>query len=165
MNFRHTRIAVIAVGGLLLAAAGCGGGEAGSESLTREEFISQADQVCAGFKAESRATEAAFNEAVRSDDLKAAADLLAMNTEQMGIAVQEFAALVPPEEDKETIDEFVAISRQQVEVANDSLMAVRAGDSEALRSADKTGKSLDAEAARIADAFGMKQCGSAGMNS
>jgi hypothetical protein len=159
MTFRHTRFALIAVVGLLLAAAGCGGGESGSASLSREEFITQADQICSDFRTESKATEEAFDAAVKSDDLKTAADLLARNTEEMGIAVQEFANLIPPEEDKEAIDEFVAVSRQQVEVANDLLVAVRAGDETALRSADKTGRSLNAEASRIANSFGMKQCG------
>jgi hypothetical protein len=162
MTFRHTRIAATAFACLLLTAAGCGGGGESSEPLTREQFIAQGDRICADFTAESKETEKAFNEALQQNDLKTAADLLATNTEQMGIAVQEFANLIPPEEDKETIDEFVSISRQQVEVANDLLVAVRAGDETALRSADKSGRSLDAEARRIAKGFGMKECGRQG---
>jgi hypothetical protein len=164
MAVGNTRIAAIFVGALLLTAAfaGCGGSDDGSEALSKEEFIAQADQICADFRADSREMEAAFDAAAEADDLEAAADVVAENAGMMDAAVEEFATLTPPEEDQETIDEFVSLSREQVEVANELAEAIRADDEAAVKAADEEGTALDDEADAIADEYGMLDCGSAG---
>lgn len=167
MTVRDTRIAAIAVAALLVtvAFAGCAADDDGSEILSKEQFIVQADQICAEFRADAKEREGAFNAAVKEDDLDKAVDLLDVNTEAMNLAIQQFAALKPPEEDRETINEFLALSRLQLEAANEFQVAIRAGDETALRAADERAATLDGEANLIADKYGMVECGSAGKKS
>lgn len=167
MTFRHIRITAIGVAALLVtvAFAGCAGDDDANELLTKEQFIVQADQICAQFRADANESEIAFDAAVEEGDLDTAADLLDAHTEQMNVAIQEFAALKPPEEDRETIDEFIALSRLQLEAANEFQVAIRAGDETVLRAADERASALDDEANLIADRYGMVECGSAGKTS
>ena len=85
MNLRTTRIASIGVGAVLLAAvfAGCGGSDDDSGALSKEDFIAQADQICADSIAESQTREADFTAAIEANDLEAAADVVAENGEQI----------------------------------------------------------------------------------
>jgi ketosteroid isomerase-like protein len=164
MNLVNTRVAAIAVGALLLTAtfAGCGGSDDGSGALSKEDFIAQADQVCADFSAEAKKTEEAFNTAIQEDDMETAGDLFAANAEQMDVAVEEFADLTPPEADQETIDKFVSLSREQVDAAFELADAIAANDEQAVQAIDEEARGLDAEADLIADEYGMVDCGSAG---
>ena len=145
--------------------AGCAGDDDASEALTKEQFIVQADQICAQFRADANESEIAFDAAVEEGDLDEAANLLDTHTEKMNVAIQEFAVLQPPEEDMETIAEFISVSRLQLKAANEFQVAIRAGDETVLRAADERAGVLEDEANLIADRYGMVECGSAGSKS
>lgn len=164
MNLRTTRIASIGVGAVLLAAAftGCGGSDDDSGALSKEDFIAQADQICADSIAESKTNEEAFLAAINENDLETAADIVADNGDLISEGIDEFEALEPPEEDQETIDEFVALSREQVELSDELADAIRADDGAAVEEISAEGDAIEAESDALADEYGMVDCGSAG---
>ena len=164
MNLRTTRIASIGVGAVLLAAvfAGCGGSDDDSGALSKEDLIAQADEICADSIGESQTREADFTAAIEANDLEAAADVVAENGEQISEGIDEFEALEPPEEDQETIDEFLALSREQVELSAELAEAIRADDGAAVEEISAEGDAIEAESDALADEYGFVDCGSAG---
>ncbi|HTU14249.1 MAG TPA: hypothetical protein VMF31_03555 [Solirubrobacterales bacterium] len=161
----HTpnRLAVLGVGAVLLIAglAGCGGSDDDSGGLSKDEFIAQADQICADATAATDANEAEFDSAVQSGDLDAAADLIADSNTTIQDAIDEIAALEPPEDDQATIDEFLSLSDDQADVAGQVEDAIRAGDNETLNELGTQADKLQKESDALADDYGFIDCGSA----
>jgi hypothetical protein len=161
VNLRSARFATIGLGAAMLATAfaGCGGGD--SDGLAKDDYIAQANQICADFKNGSAENEAAFTEAIQSNDLDAAASAFEKNGEEIGAAVEEFSQIDPPSEDQATIDEFVALSRKQVDLAGETADAIRNNDEQAFKELADESSQADEEADAIADEYGLLGCGSA----
>jgi len=160
----RSRVALASVGLVLVGGtiAGCGGGDSEDESLSKSEYISQADELCAENSANSDELSAQISSALDAGDNEAAADLVEENTEATVAMIDEIDEMVPPEEDQETIDELFAISDEQQGLAGDLADSVRAGDQ---ATTDQIGAELDAlndEFNAIADEYGFVDCGSAG---
>jgi len=164
MTIRTTRIASIGVGAALLAAAfaGCGGSDGDSGALSKEDFIAQADQICADSIAESKTNEDDFVAAIGANDIETAADIIAANGDLISEGVDQVEALEAPEEDQETIDEFISISREQADLLAELADAVRADDGAAVEEISAEGETIQAESDALADEYGMVDCGSAG---
>ena len=167
MTYRSSRLASIGVGAVLLAAAfsGCGGSDDDSGELSKEDFITQANEICADFNTGSDAAEQEFNAAIQENDFETAGDLFAENASNMEASIDEFAELTPPADDQATIDEFVDLSRQQVDIANELADAIRENDDAAASAASEEGGSLDEQSDAIADEYGLTECGSQGDDS
>lgn len=144
-------ILLVIVLGLALAACGDDDGDGGGEPLTKEEFITAADQICAEGDA---ATEAQTEEilgnvqgAPSEEQLtELISDVLVPSLEQQA---DEIDALTPPEEDAETVDEIVSKLRDGIEEAKDDPVGLFEGD----------GGSI-AEAGILAQEYGLTDCGS-----
>ena len=163
MTLGNTRIAAFGVCALLLSAvfAGCGG----SEAPSKEDFIVQADQICADYTATADASDAEFQAAIDSDDFEGAAQLFEETTAEITSSLDEIEEIGVPEGDEETIDEWVALGREQVVIAGDIADAIRAEDGPAIEASVAEGEALQSEADAIADEYGMVDCGSAGNES
>lgn len=167
MTFRHTRIAAIGVGALLLTAvfAGCGGSDDGSGALSKEDFIAQADQICADYTASADASDAEFQAAIESGDFEGAAKLFEETTAGITTSLDDIEALGAPEGDEQTIDEWIALGREQAVIAGDVAESIRIQDAPGITAGVNEGEAVQQEADAVADDYGMVDCGSAGNNS
>jgi len=163
MSLKSHRLALIGAGLVLFTAgfAGCGGDD-DSGPLTKDEFIAQADQICADTNASTDANEAEFNSAIQSGDLDAAADLVAESNTEIEDAIGQIEDLDAPEEDQATIDQFLSISNDQIELASKLEGAIRDGDNPELKALGAQADQLQKESDTVADEYGFVDCGSAG---
>jgi hypothetical protein len=146
---------------ILLTAAlvsACGG----SDGPSREEFIVDADAICAEFRTTADERTPIFEAAVDRGDFDAAADEFDGITAETEKVIAEIDDLEVPEGDEETIDEWLQLGRDQVVVANEVSDAIRARETEAINAGVAEGEDLSARADEIADDYGMVDCGSAG---
>ena len=91
------RLAVVGVGALLAVAAftGCGGDDSGE--LGKDEFIAQADEICAEFNETAKANQEEFESLLDQGDFEAAADSFdetAVMSEDALAELEELAAEV-----------------------------------------------------------------------
>jgi hypothetical protein len=162
MKSGSSRLAVIGAG-LVLAAgviAGCGGDD--SSELTKDEFITQADQICADFNAQATADQEEFRALLNQGDFAAAADNFDQTAEANDEALSEIEALQPPAEDQETIDRWIEIGEEQLDLADEFSVALRNEDAQAINALGADVERLTNESNQIADDYGMVDCGSAG---
>ena len=157
-----SRLAVIGVGALLAAAvfAGCGGDDSGE--LSKEDYIAQADEICAEFNESSTADQEEFQALLDEGDFEGAADSFDQTAADSEAALADLEALVPPAEDQATIDEWLAILGEQPVITAEFSAALRAQDFDAINAIGPEVEALDAESDAIADEYGMVDCGSAG---
>ncbi|MCB0869264.1 MAG: hypothetical protein KDB52_00360 [Solirubrobacterales bacterium] len=151
--------AIVLTGAALIA--GCGG-DSDSGSITKEDFIAQADQICAEINAQGQELQQDFQEAMNAGDLEAAAAVFEDQADEVSAAIDEVEGLGAPEGDEETVDEFISLSRQGVDKVNEAAEAIRNDDRAALDAAVAEGDELDAQSDELVDAYGMVDCGSAG---
>ena len=160
----RSRVAVASVGLVLVGGTigGCGGGDSEDESLSKTEYITQVDELCADNNANSAEISAEISSALDAGDNEAAADLVEENTEATIAMIDEIDELNPPEEDQATIDELFAISDEQQALAGDLADTVRAGDQAGTEQVSSELSALSDEFNAIADEYGFVDCGSAG---
>ncbi len=165
MSELSRRMAAIGVGTVLVAAvfAGCGGSDSDSGgALSKEDFIAQADEICAESDAASDAFGEDFEAAYGAGDFDAAAELIEEADATTSEATDEIKALEPPEEDQATVDELFELTDQQEALVPDLIEAVRAGDNAAVTEVADEAEALDTQTNAIADEYGFVDCGSAG---
>lgn len=164
MSVKSRWIRPVAAGlGVLLAAgtlAACGGDDSGE--LSKDEFIAQADEICADFSASADERDADFETAIDEGDFASAADQFEGIAAEIEKAIDQIDELEPPAEDRATIDEWLQLGRDQVAVAGDVADAIREEDVEAISAGVAEGERIETEADAIADEYGMSDCGSAG---
>jgi len=156
------RVAVLGVGALLAAAvfAGCGGSDSGE--LSKDEFIVQADQICAELNATAKADQEEFQTLLDQGDFEAAADNFDQTAATSEEALAQIEELAPPAEDQATIDEWLAILNEQPALTEEFSAALRAQEIGTINALAPEVERLTAESDAIADDYGMVDCGSAG---
>lgn len=168
MSRFSSRIALIGVGSVLVAAgiAGCGDSsddDSGS-ALSKDDYIAQAEEICAGVSEELDSLEADFTEVYDTGDTEGAADVLSEGNDKVNVALEELKGLTPPEEDQELIDGWLELGDEQAVASEVLIEAVAQGDEAAIEEAGAKLDELTAEADPIADDYGMAECGSEGTN-
>lgn len=156
------RLAVLGVTAMtgVVIFTGCGGSD--SDSNSKEDFIASADSICAEFRDQSQSMSQEFTKAIQAGDLESAATVFEDQADEMTSAIDELEALDVPDGDEETINQFIDLSRQQVELTKEAAQAIRDGDRNTLDAAVAKGDTLDNQADQAADAYGLTDCGSAG---
>jgi hypothetical protein len=139
------------VGVALLAGCGGSGGDGDDGSLTKEEWIAEADALCKQSLAEVNAipepkTEDDFDEYLT--DVLAAARRFD----------PEFAALEPPEGDEETVRKLVALNEEKTRLFEELVAAVRAQDAAKVQRIVNEGTAKTNEFAAAARAYGSEEC-------
>lgn len=148
--------AIVAAAAIALAGIGCGGGDEEStmaeaeaeQALTKEEFITQADQICADGDAE---LEQAFNELdpdIQPSDEEATTfitDTVLPNLHGQADAIGELPA---PEGDEEQVDEIVTALNSAIDEAEADPTGAITG-----------GKDTFAEVNTLAQDYGLTKCG------
>jgi hypothetical protein len=137
---------------LAFLAAGCGGngGEAGG--LTREEFVSELDQICADFEAKQE-------QLGEPESLEDVAELGPEVESEFDAAIQRVRDLgEPPEEIADDVDRFLDIAEEQKAVIGDLVSAAEDADIQRVEEVAEEGEELDEESDRIATELGAERC-------
>lgn len=125
----------------LVLLAGCGSSDdqgtsdAGSETLSQEEFVEQANALCRENKAEAEriAADAIANaQAEGSTPEEATAEVLERGADGAEQSVEELWELEPPEEVQEDFDEFLGQLERANELIPELARATRENDQESL---------------------------------
>lgn len=147
---RASTLVVLAALGTALFAAGCGGDDDddGGEALTKQEFVTQADQICKqGDAAINKEAAEVFNQGQPSQDDQVAfvTDTVVPETQAQIDGIRE---LNPPEGDEEQVAEIL-------DSADNGIEEIRSDPGAALQEGDNP----LAEASGLAREYGLKVCG------
>ena len=158
MSVKSSPGRVFALGAAFLVGAliftGCGS----DSDSAKDDFVAQANTICADYEKESAAAEQDFTQAINAGDLETAAIVFEDQADAMTAAVDEMEALEVPEGDEEVIGEFIALARDTVNVTLQAADAIRFDDRQALDAAIAEGDALDARSDEIAEEYGMTDC-------
>jgi transcriptional regulator with AAA-type ATPase domain len=142
--------AVVAVA--LIAAGGCGGGD---DRLSRDEYVKQADAICAKYQKRLDA----LPEPENVQELKELVD------EGLPIAregYQELKALEPPEELEADVSEWFERNDRNLELIEELGQAAEEGDEQRIQSLASEAEKNEEEADRIATGIGLDVCAEEG---
>jgi hypothetical protein len=141
---------VALVGVLVLLTAGCGGGVSDAR-LTREEFESQANAICAKYQKQLDAlgTPASIEEIP---------DLVDQALAILNKEIDEIAALNPPADMQTEFDALIEASNNTKAAADDLSQAAKDGDQAAVQKALDEGNAASDKADQIATELGLDSC-------
>jgi len=146
------RVSVAAlVGILLLLATACGGGDGGGERLSKEEFQTQANAICAKYDEQLKA----IGSPTSIDEIP---DLVDQALEILNKEIDEVSALNPPEELQSDFDAMIAATDRTKAAAADLSEAAKAGDQAAVQKALEEGNAASKEADDLAANLGLQDC-------
>ena len=129
--------------------AACGGSD---DRLSREELIEQGDAICSEY--DSRVDE--IEDPENSDDVARCVDEVKPVIEE---GTDKLDELTPPEELEDDYDEWIELARAQVAAADDMKAAAAEGDDARVEEIVSDLRDNDAEANRLAQSIGFKECG------
>ncbi len=158
-------LAVLAAGAAI-AAAGCGGGDdssststtgasgasgaSGATPLSQEEFISQGNAICADVNSQIEGLQKPTN------DFQSLADYAHQGIAIVAPALEQFRALVPPEEIADQVDAYLDTVEQQTELDRQLEQAAEDHDAQQVNSLVKQLQAIDAD--KEAAALGLTEC-------
>jgi hypothetical protein len=144
------RVSVAALAGVLvLLVAGCGGG--GGGRLSKEDFQSQANAICAKYQKQIDAIGA-------PSSLDEIPDLISQILPILNKEIDEISALEPPEELQSDLDKMLAATDRTKAAADDLSEAAKAGDQAAVQKALEEGNAASKEADDLAANLGLQDC-------
>jgi hypothetical protein len=135
---------------VLLFASACGGG-GGDTRLSREEFESQANAICAKYQKQLKALGS-------PSSLDEIPDLVEQALAILNKEVDEIAALNPPEKLQSDFDKMIAASNKTKAAADDLSAAAKSGDQAAVQQALEDGNAASKEADQLATGLGLSEC-------
>jgi hypothetical protein len=141
------------VGVFALLAAGCGGG--GEEPLSKAEFQSQANAICAKYEKQLKAVGT-------PSSIEEIPDLVEQALAILNKEIDEIAALNPPEDLQSDFDKMIAASNKTKAAADDLSAAAKSGDQAAVQQALEDGNAASKEADQLADGLGLSECNANG---
>ena len=139
----------VLVGVLVLLAAGCGGG--GEEPLSKAEFQSQANAICAKYEKQLKAVGTPTS-------IEEIPDLVEQALAILNKEIDEIAALNPPEDLQSDFDKMIAASNKTKAAADDLSAAAKSGDQAAVQQALEDGNAASKEADQLAAGLGLSEC-------
>jgi len=159
-------VGCISVAGLLVA--GCGGGASsstttgasgasgasGSAPLSKEEFVSQANSICADVNDQIEALQAPPDNAQVSE-------LVPLLTQELAIARDAEAkleALTPPSELQDERDKLVENTKKEEALADKIIAAAKANDASQAQSLGQQLDALNKQDNSISSSIGLTEC-------
>ena len=139
----------VLVGVFALLAAGCGGG--GEEPLSKAEFQSQANAICAKYEKQLKAVGTPTS-------IEEIPDLVEQALAILNKEIDEIAALNPPEDLQSDFDKMIAASNKTKAAADDLSAAAKSGDQAAVQQALEDGNAASKEADQLAAGLGLSEC-------
>jgi hypothetical protein len=138
------------VGVLVLLATGCGGGGSGAR-LSREEFESQANAICAKYQKQ-------LHEVGNPSSIEEIPDLVDQALAILNKEIAEIAALNPPADMQTEFDALIDASNNTKDAADDLSQAAKDGDRAAVQKALDEGNAASEKADQIATQLGLDSC-------
>jgi hypothetical protein len=148
----RARVVALAALAAVALAAGCGGGGDGGDRLTAEEFVEQADAICA----DANEQLDALGEPETIEDFAGMAGEALAISEQ---SLESLRELNPPEELATQFDRALELLQQQNDLGQDLVAAAEDGDQAQIEALLAEGEPLDEEADQIAADLGLTECG------
>jgi hypothetical protein len=165
------RIGVAAIAACIvvgaLAVTGCGGGDSssttgasgasgasGSAPLSKDEFVSQANAICADTNDKIEALQ-------QPPQNPQASELVPLLTQELAIArdaATELEALTPPSELQDERDKLVANTDKQEALAAQIIAAAKANDASQAQSLGQQLEALNKENNSISSSIGLTEC-------
>jgi thiamine pyrophosphate-dependent acetolactate synthase large subunit-like protein len=133
----------------VLLVTACGGGS--GARLSKEEFQSQANGICAKYEEQLKALSSPTSLEEIPDFVDQAVAILSKE-------VEEVSALNPPEDLQSDFDKMIAASDRTKAAASDLSDAAKAGDQAAVQKALADGKAATGEADELATNLGLDSC-------
>ena len=140
---------VAALVGVLVLLAGCGGG--GDTRLSREEFESQGNAICAKYQKQLQAVG-------NPSSIDEIPDLVDQAVAILNKEIAEIAALNPPSDMQTEFDALIDASNNTKAAADDLSQAAKDGDRAAVQKALDEGKAASEKADQIATQLGLDSC-------
>jgi len=140
---------VAALVGVLVLLAGCGGG--GDTRLSREEFESQGNAICAKYQKQLQAVG-------NPSSIDEIPDLVDQAVAILNREIAEIAALKPPADMQTEFDALIDASNNTKDAADDLSQAAKDGDRAAVQKALDEGKAASEKADQIATQLGLDSC-------
>jgi hypothetical protein len=138
-------------GVLVLLATACGGGGGSSARLSKEDFQSQANTICAKYQKQLDALGT-------PESLDEIPDLVDQALVILNKEVDEISELNPPEELQADFDKMIAASDRTKAAADDLSAAAKEGDQAAVQKALEKGNAASSEADQLAGTLGLDSC-------
>ena len=135
---------------VLLFASACGGG-GGDTRLSREEFESQANAICAKYQKQ-------LNALGTPSSVEEIPDLVEQALAILNKEVAEIAALNPPTDMQTEFDAMIEASNNTKAAANDLSQAAKDGDQAAVQKALDEGNAASKKADQLATQLGLDSC-------
>jgi hypothetical protein len=138
----------------LAAAAGCGGED---EGLSKEDYVAEADAICAEANKEETALDPGglgWHYGPKFGD----AEFLSEFSEAGGAALRRLQALEPAEGEAGTADEVIASIKRMAGAMEDQIAALRAGDRAGESEIVNEYELAYSDLARAAGVLGLTQC-------
>jgi hypothetical protein len=136
---------------LTLLATGCGGG--GEARLSKQEFQTQANAICAKYDTQLKAIGSPTS-------IEEIPDLVDEALVILDKEIDEISALNPPEELQSDFDKMLAATDRTKAAATDLSEAAKAGDQAAVQKALEEGNAASDDADELAANLGLTDCNS-----
>lgn len=140
----------------MLAFAACGDDDDDSGPPSRDEFIAQADAICADFQELDEGISADL-EAAR--DGQEQAEVLRRAVAEAEQSIDDLDALEAPEDGSEQFESYLAAMRDQIAAFDQAADQLEAGDVAAAQRTVTSAEERGAEVRRIAQDYGFEVCG------
>lgn len=141
------------LGLVVFGATACGGGGAGSGSLTREEWARRANAICADYLVQAKGLNPSG--ATSIEDARNRFEKLYPVLED---AVNGVRDLRPAADIKHLVNDFNTTSAETLRIAREVLNALRDGDAERVRKLSAENESIDRATDAIARQLGANTC-------
>ena len=161
-RFRDRRFSqgVLSIPAVAIAfVVGCGGS---AERGAGQEFVAQANSVCAEFEAFSTDQEQLFREQLSSGDFDRAADTFEGYGRELERSVTEIADLDRPSDDRSSVETFIKSTRELTDLVPEVVDALRKSDTATLLSVGSRLQEVQQKADRAARESGLDRCAEAG---
>ena len=138
---------------VLALAAGCGGGG----GLSKEEYRTQADAICARY---SDALEKVQDEIVRAESPEEQTKAIDRGVATVKKGIAELRDLDAPDDLDEDVDRWLDLNDENVENLEDLRDAVKEGDAEQAQEAAERGQETERKSDEVAREIGLDDCAS-----
>lgn len=156
VRFVRSLAGVLTSGALVLAVSGCGGDS--SQQEVGQDFVAQANSICAEFDQFSSGREKLFQEQVAGGEFGRAADTFEEYGEELRSSITELSELERPASGRESIDTFLESSRELSDLVPGVVDALRESDTATLISFATRLQELQKRADRAAREAGLEDC-------
>ena len=148
-----TRTALVSVAlGALVLATGCQGG-GGAEALTKEDFVAQANRICAAANQQIAALPAPD---IASPT--ATPDTIGEVVKIQRTALAKLRELVPPDSDVPAIKQWLGLVAEALDRAEEARRALVADNRESVNVANAAGRTAQQQADELGRLYGATRC-------